>query len=129
MSHAPSVESPTVIDFLTNEEALTGNRKWLGAATTSDGTIYGVPSHSRRVLKVVPGDGTVEWIGDELTPTHFKFLGGIDGGNGKVYGLPAWGEGVLKVDVETEKVRMIGKLPENMKWQWYGGSLGRDGAW
>ena len=32
-AHVPS-ESPTVIDFLVNEEALAGPRKWLGAAVT-----------------------------------------------------------------------------------------------
>ena len=121
--------SPTVIDFLTNDDALVGPRKWLGAATrAATGDIFGVPSHARRVLKVSPRAGTVELIGDELTPTHFKFLRGIDGKNGKCYGLPAWGEGVLKIDAETGETSMIGKLPGDMKWQWHGGSLGRDGA-
>ena len=120
--------SETVIDFLTHDEALVGPRKWLGAAVTANGDIYGVPAHARRVLLVRPRDGSVRLIGRELTPTNFKFLRGVDGRNGKCYGLPAWGEGVLKIDVETGETSMIGKFDKAMKWQWHGGSLGSDGA-
>ena len=121
--------SATVIDFLVNDYALLGQRKWLGAAVTSTGDIYGVPSHARKVLHVDPRNGTMELIGSELTMTHFKFLRGVDGKNGHCYGLPAWGEGVLKIDVETGETSMIGVgLYKQMKWQWHGGSLGSDGA-
>ena len=45
-----------VVDFI--GDGLRGARKWLGAATivdkeTKETTFYGVPSHARRVLKVV----------------------------------------------------------------------------
>ena len=113
-AHVPS-ESPTVIDFLVNEEALAGPRKWLGAAVTENGDVYGVSSHALKVLKLTPRDGKLRLIGKNLTSTHFKFLRGIDGKNGKCYGLPAWGEGVLKIDVESGQTSMIGDLPRSMK--------------
>jgi len=134
MEHASLAHVPTghdtVIDFLTSD-ACEGPRKWLGAATTADGTMYGVPSHSRRVLKLEPRKGgkiTAIGCDDALSETHFKFLRGIDGKNGKVYGLPAWGEGVLCVDCVTDDVRLIGALPPEMKWQWHGGAMGNDKA-
>ena len=76
-AHVPS-ESPTVIDFLVNEEALAGPRKWLGAAVMENGDVYGVPSHALKVLKLTPRDGKLRLIGKNLTSTHFKFLRGID---------------------------------------------------
>jgi len=55
-----------------------GERKWLGAARGPDGALYGVPAHTRRVIKVMPGTGEVTLLGDDalLSTRNFKYLRG-----------------------------------------------------
>ena len=103
-----------------------GQHKWLGAAVADDGAIYGVPAHSRQVVKVVPGTGEVRLVGDPLPERKYKYLRGICAEDGKVYGIPAWADQVLRIDPETEKVDTVGELPEG-RWMWHGGALGFDG--
>lgn len=107
---------------------LPGEHKWLGAAVADDGTIYGVPSHNRRVVKVVPGTGEVTELGDDdvLGARQYKYLRGIRTNAGTVLGIPAWADSVLEITLATGEVRTIGKLPLG-KWMWHGAAAGLDG--
>ena len=107
---------------------LPGEHKWLGAAVADDGTIYGVPSHNRRVVKVVPGTGQVTELGtdDVLGTRKYKYLRGIRTKAGTILGIPAWADSVLEITPDTGQVRTIGKLPLG-KWMWHGAAAGLDG--
>ena len=108
--------------------SIPGEHKWLGAAVADDGAIYGVPSHNRRVVKVVPGTGEVTELGtdDVLGTRKYKYLRGIRTKAGTVLGIPAWADSVLEITPATGEVRTIGKLPLG-KWMWHGAAAGLDG--
>ena len=88
-----------VVDFI--GDGLLGARKWLGAATvidekTKETTFYGVPSHARRVLKVVAKTGLVSVVGPDLGDRKFKYLRGVtsvdeESEEPTIFALPAWG--------------------------------------
>ena len=69
--------------------SIPGEHKWLGAAVADDGNIYGVPSHNRRVVRVVPGTGEVTELGDDdtLGDRKYKFLRGIRTNAGTILGI------------------------------------------
>ena len=115
--------------------SIPGEHKWLGAAVADDGNIYGVPSHNRRVVRVVPGTGEVTELGDDdtLGDRKYKFLRGIRTKAGTILGIPAWATSVLEITPATGEVTTIGDLrpPDgNMKkwkWMWHGAAAGLDG--
>ena len=106
-----------------------------GTAVADDGNIYGVPSHNRRVVRVVPGTGEVTELGDDdtLGDRKYKFLRGIRTKSGTILGIPAWATSVLEITPATGEVTTIGDLrpPDgNMKkwkWMWHGAAAGLDG--
>ena len=95
------VTGDTVID--TYGGPLPGDRKWLGAAVSASGTMYGVASHHTRVIKVTPGCPSVDVLPHVLPEGKFKYLRGIRANTGIIYGIPAWGKGVLRIDPTTDE--------------------------
>jgi hypothetical protein len=91
-----------------------GKHKWLGGAIDPEtGKIYGIPSHSYKIICITPsgtktdtktGISTEEAaqistipLPNEYQKGHFKWLRGLVH-NGYLYGIPAWNvKGVLKV--------------------------------
>ena len=127
-SAAVAVDDPTVVDAY--GPAIPGEHKWLGAAVAEDGAIYGVPSHNRRVVRVVPGTGEVTELGsdDVLSTRKYKYLRGIRTCAGTILGIPAWADSVLEITPETGEVKTLGEgtLPLG-KWMWHGADAGLDG--
>lgn len=128
-----------------------GTHKWLGGAVDpSTGRIYGVPSHSYRVICITPSSPSVPATIDTITLPNeyqggkFKWLRGLVF-NGCLYGIPAWcGKGVLKMQLESQKVTVL-ELPsgenaslyssyetdeadafsvDRRRWMWHGGAVG-----
>ena len=52
---------------------LPGREKYLGGALGKDGKIYAIPGFARRVLRIDPETGAVEYVGPEF-PGEFKWL-------------------------------------------------------
>lgn len=82
-------------------EPLLGPDKFLGGALSSvDGCIYGVPGHSKRVLKIDPATDTVSLL-DDRGKTYdgiYKWLRACEGPNQKLYGIPSHAAEVLVID-------------------------------
>eukprot|EP00959_Pyramimonas_sp_CCMP1952_P266760 5577077-Pyramimonas_sp.AAC.3 len=72
-----------------------------------DGAIYGIPTNSDCVLKIVPGDpGEVSTFG-KLPKARNKWQGGFLGKDGAIYCIPETADAVLKILPETEQVELI----------------------
>ena len=82
-THVPSPSGPCPFNASTDTivqefgPCIPGEHKWLGAAVAEDGSIWGVPSNNRRVVKVVPGTGEVTTHGEALGTREYKYLRGI----------------------------------------------------
>ena len=87
-SAAVAVDDPTVVDAY--GPAIPGEHKWLGAAVAEDGAIYGVPSHNRRVVRVVPGTGEVTELGsdDVLSTRKYKYREASGRARGRSWASP-----------------------------------------
>lgn len=138
-----------VVDFI--GDGLRGARKWLGAATvidkeTKETTFYGVPSHARRVLKVVAKTGLVSVVGPDLGDRKFKYLRGVtsvdeESEEPTIFALPAWGDNVLRSDFNREEENEVPEIANWMeelylrdandrtkweeKWMWHGGQIAK----
>ena len=114
-----------------------GARKHLGGspdATCSQ--LFGVPAHSRAVLRLdlitgsvsnilSPGDGRS--ILSQIPKGPFKWLRGVLGPDGCVYCIPACADFVLRVYPDCSLSTLgRGELPTG-EWKWHGGCLGSDG--
>ena len=104
-----------------------GREKYLGGALGSDGKIYAIPGFARRVLRIDPADGGVEYVGPEY-PGEFKWLRSVTcPKSGAIYGLPCHANTVLKIvpgptplitEIGGECIGAIGG-----DWKWHGGVL------
>jgi len=103
-----------------------GQEKYLGGVLGSDGKVYGIPGHAKRVLKIDPDSDEVSFIGDEYRG-KYKWLRGVLASDGCVYGIPCHADRVLKIDPKTQEVTTFGgPFPGN--WKWHGGVLAADGC-
>ena len=53
-NNTSSNEDQTRVAHLIDSEPLMGQDKWLGGVLGSDGCVYGVPGHSKTVLRIDP---------------------------------------------------------------------------
>jgi hypothetical protein len=108
-------------------ERLPGPHKWLGGATTADGTVLlGVPSNAERVVRVDLTTGTIE-LTAHAPRGRFKWLRGVRARDGSVYCIPACADAVLRIAADGSVTELgSGTLPEG-EWKWHGGALGGDG--
>jgi len=67
---------------------LDGKYKYLGAVVAKNGTIYCMPGHAEKVLKIVPDTGFVGVIGPSLRDRANKWQNGFVGRDHAVYGIP-----------------------------------------
>jgi hypothetical protein len=77
---------------------------WHGGALGDDGSIYGIPSNSKFVLKIVPSTNEVSTIGSTPLEGQTKYYGGIKGGDGAIYGIPYTACNVLKIVPSTGEI-------------------------
>ena len=139
-THVPSPSGPCPFNASTDTivqefgPCIPGEHKWLGAAVAEDGSIWGVPSNNRRVVKVVPGTGEVTTHGEALGTREYKYLRGIRTLTGTILGIPAWADRVLEITPATGEVTTIGNLQtpqqknlKKWKWMWHGAAAGLDG--
>lgn len=102
------------------ETTFLGEHKWLGGAVDPDtGKIYGIPSHSHKVICITPSSSDrpakIATIGlpAEYQRGKFKWLRGVVH-EGCLYGIPAWStKGVLKVKLDTREVSVL-PLPRDI---------------
>jgi len=114
-----------------------GARKHLGGSPDAAcSQLFGVPAHSRAVLRLdlitgsvstilSPGDGRS--ILSQIPKGPFKWLRGVLGPDGCVYCIPACADFVLRVYPDCSLSTLgRGELPTG-EWKWHGGCLGSDG--
>ena len=100
---------------------------------------YGIPAHSDRVLKIIPGlKPSMELIGNELrsgihrTDGKYKFLGGVCGHDGNVYLFPSDTDYVVQINCKTDEVKEIGPslitLERVRQNKWQNGFIAPDGV-
>ena len=102
-----------------------GREKYLGGALGSDGKIYAIPGFARRVLRIDPNDGGVEYVGPEY-PGEFKWLRSVTcPKSGAIYGLPCHADTVLKILPRPEPIITeigAGEIGVGL-WKFHGGVL------
>lgn len=102
-----------------------GREKYLGGALGSDGKIYAIPGFARRVLRIDPNDGGVEYVGPEY-PGEFKWLRSVTcPKSGAIYGLPCHADTVLKIVPGPEPIITeigAGEIGVGL-WKFHGGVL------
>lgn len=102
---------------------LLGREKYLGGLLGDDARIYAIPGFARRVLRIDPSDGAVEYVGPEY-PGEFKWLRAVkDPKTGALYGLPCHADAVLKIvpgDAPTITTIGEGKCGTG-PWKFHGG--------
>ena len=77
---------------------LAGREKYLGGALGFDGMIYAIPGFARRVLRIDPSTGAVEYVGPDFSNAPFKWLRSVQcPQTGAIYGLPCHHDAVLKI--------------------------------
>ena len=77
---------------------LAGREKYLGGALGFDGMIYAIPGFARRVLRIDPSTGAVEYVGPDFSNAPFKWLRSVQcPRTGAIYGLPCHHDAVLKI--------------------------------
>ena len=107
--------------FVNNPDPLFGRHKWLGGCFTADGdTIVGIPSHSKRAIKLTPSDGSISTFGGPHEG-QFKWLRGVLAPNKAIYGIPAHAESVLKITPDENRTEELGHLPPG-QWKVVDGS-------
>lgn len=76
-----ALTSTADISLMNPDSPILGQDKFLGGVLGSDGCIYGIPGHSKHVLKIDPSTGEISLIGG---PYHgkFKWLRGALGPDG-----------------------------------------------
>ena len=104
-----------------------GQDKWLGGVLGSDGCVYGVPGHSKTVLRIDPKTDAVS----TLLPTNgkpligkYKWLRGNLHPDGAIYCIPSHAPTVLKIDCTSDPpiiTEMGGPHPGD--WKWHGAVL------
>lgn len=88
---------------------LVGREKYLGGALGFDGMIYAIPGFARRVLRIDPSTGAVEYVGPDFSNAPFKWLRSVQCPlTGAIYGLPCHHDAVLKI-VPSQGVGKDGK--------------------
>jgi hypothetical protein len=104
---------------------LVGREKYLGGLLGDDGRIYAIPGFARKVLRINPATGAVEYVGPEF-PGEYKWLRAVkDPKTGALYGLPCHADTVLKIvpgDVPEITEVGIGQCGTGL-WKWHGGVL------
>ena len=107
---------------------LPGREKYLGGALGKDGKIYAIPGFARRVLRIDPETGAVEYVGPEF-PGEFKWLRSVTcPASGAIYGLPCHNDAVLKIvpgDEPEITLVGLGKCGTG-PWKFHGGVLSPD---
>ena len=112
---------------LIDSEPLMGQDKWLGGVLGSDGCVYGVPGHSKTVLRIDPKTDAVS----TLLPTNgkpligkYKWLRGNLHPDGAIYCIPSHAPTVLKIDC-TSDPPIITEMggPHSGDWKWHGAVL------
>ena len=88
-------------------EELEGKCKWSGTLAAPNGSLYGIPSAARRVVKFNPVDKSTTRIGPDFGvgdygDDNFKWNQGGVTNNGIFY-CPPYGSyrGILKIDTNT----------------------------
>lgn len=109
-------------------EKMPGPHKWLGGATTADGTVLlGVPSNAERVVRVDLTTGAIE-LTAHAPRGRFKWLRGVRARDNSVYCIPACADAVLRIAADGSVTELgRGILPVG-EWKWHGGALGGDGC-
>ena len=89
---------------------LLGREKYLGGLLGDDGKIYAIPGFARRVLRIDPSTGAVEYVGPEF-PGEYKWLRGVKcPKSGALYGLPCHADTVVGSLVQSRSfiIRPVG---------------------
>jgi hypothetical protein len=104
---------------------LLGREKFLGGLLGDDGCIYAIPGFARRVLRIDPATGAVEYVGPEF-PGPYKWLRAVKcPKTGAIYGLPCHADTVLKIvpgKVPVVTLVGAGQCGTGL-WKWHGGVL------
>lgn len=104
---------------------LLGCEKYLGGLLGDDGRIYAIPGFARRVLRIDPSTGAVEYVGPEF-PGDYKWLRGVKcPKSGALYGLPCHADTVLKIiPGDVPEITLVGAGQCGTgQWKWHGGVL------
>ena len=122
----------TELTLLPCNPPLTGQEKFLGGELASNGKIYTVPGHAKRVVlidcNVEPP--TIAPIGPVLDG-DYKWLRGVRmEQTGIIYAIPCHADSVLRIDPTTDTVSTLHwdetdpRAPaKGMPWKWHGGQV------
>lgn len=96
------------------------------AVIAKDGNIYGFSSVQKGILKIDVKNKISKMIHTEIgVPGCYGTKLGV---NGKIYGIPGNGNIIYEYDLETDKVKEIYKIKENIRAKCAGGAVARDGT-
>ncbi len=110
---------------------VSGKYKWLSCAVASDGFIYAMPSHARKVLKFDVKRMTASTIGQDLGEGEAKYYGTVVDKNGMICGIPCHSDRIIKMDLAWHNhaaMYTIGKNTNGKAFCAHGGVLGNDGC-
>jgi hypothetical protein len=142
IDHRP--ENGPLLNLLwSNDEPLHGGTLFLGAEVGSDGSIYCIPGHASRVLRMDLETNEISSVGPDLESNgrHYKWLRGIVVGD-IIYGLPCHADEILRIHVPSRQVTKIpipyeqllvcdeddsspeeAKEQREMIWKYHGGNI------
>ena len=127
------------ITMLVGEELEGGGNKYCGTLAAPNGSVYGIPSHARRVSKFNPVDKSITYIGPDLGNDEWKWRRGAITESGIIYCIPVDSgrrriyssrHGILKIDTNTDNVTELDAnlLPERGVWMWLSCAAALDGC-
>ena len=105
--------------------------KWRSAVLGNDGSIYGIPYNSERVLRIDPSVDSVELIG-ACFAGNGKWWGGTCAGDGRIYCVPCYGNHVLCIEPASRTAAFVGENVTQKSGcaggaKWVSAGLGLDG--
>ena len=110
---------------------LEGGYKWKGTLAAPNGSLYGIPLSSRRVVKFNPLDKSITEIGPDFGNNDgWKWDRGAITDSGIIYCVPYRDRGILKIDTNTDAVTVldVNLLPERGEYLWRSCALALDGC-
>ena len=104
---------------------------WHSMVLAGDGCMYGIPHTASCILKFDPRTQELSSFGAlGFDATGSQYFNGVLGPEGRYFYCPPANAGrVLRVDTHTSSCDLIGQdFGKDVKWKWYGGGMGGDGA-
>ena len=112
-------------------EELEGKCKWSGTLAAPNGSLYGIPSAARRVVKFNPVDKSTTHIGPDFGDGCKWFRGAMTE-SGIIYCVPLYSNrrGILKIDTNTDLATEldVNLLPEEGDGMWRSCAAALDGC-